>query len=221
MVPSHIGSSIDTSFQRSRSSRNCRAGEGPVCRVSVTAHKMPRDITVTLATVDCPSPLISNRPLSERAGVRMRTKRTKSTIRFRSTRMLWGCPLLVVSCGPDATHDEDRGIARGIIAIGDIAVGVIAIGGLSAGVISIGGLSVGLVTIGGVAFGGIVLGGVAVGGVAFGGVAVGLAAAGGVAVGYYAAGGRAVGTYIINATQRDPQAVEFFRHWLPWISRRT
>ena len=72
--------------------------------------------------------------------------------------MLWGCPLLVVACGPDAAHDEDRGIARGIIAIGDIAVGVVAIGGLTAGVISIGGLSCGVVTIGGVALGGIVLG---------------------------------------------------------------
>ena len=146
----------------------------------------------------------------------MRTKRAKRTIRYRSTRMLWGCPLLVVACGPDTAHDEDRGIARGIIAIGDIAVGVVAIGGLAAGVISIGGLSCGLVTVGGVALGGLVLGGVAVGG-----VAIGLAAAGGVAVGYYAAGGKAVGAYIINAAQRDPQAVEFFRQWLPWISPRT
>ena len=147
--------------------------------------------------------------------------RTKRTIRYRSTRMFRGCPLLVVACGPDSKQGEKRGVAKGIIAIGDIAVGVIAIGGLSAGVISIGGLSCGLVTIGGVALGGLVLGGVAVGGVAFGGVAVGLAAAGGVAVGYYAAGGKAVGTYILNATQRDPQAIDFFRHFLPWISRRT
>ena len=128
------------------------------------------------------SELLSCRFLSEGPGVRMRTRKT---IRYFSTRKLWGCPLLVVARGPDSKRGEKRGVARGIVAIGDIAIGVIAIGGLSAGVISIGGLACGLVSIGGVAVGGLVLGGVAVGGVAFGGVAVGLAAVGGVAVGNY------------------------------------
>ena len=146
--------------------------------------------------------------------------RKKRTFRYRSTRTIWGCPLVDIACGPDTARGESRGFAKGIIAIGDFAVGVIALGGITAGVISIGGLACGLLTIGGVAIGALVLGGVAVGGIAFGGVAIGLAAAGGVAVGYYyAAGGTAIGTHVINAAQRDPQAVEFFSHWLPGIRK--
>ena len=135
----------------------------------------------------------------------------KRTIRFRSSCKVFGYPLLVVSCGPDSTSGELRGSAKGIIAIGDIAIGVVAIGGITAGLVSIGGLSIGLITIGGVAVGGLVLGG----------VAVGVFALGGVAIGYYAAGGKAVGAYVIHATQRDPQAVNFFRHFIPWISPKT
>jgi hypothetical protein len=127
----------------------------------------------------------------------------------------------MIACGPDNSTSEERGFARGIIAIGDIAVGMIAIGGIATGVVSIGGLSLGLVSIGGVAAGGLVLGGVSLGLVAFGGVAVGLAAGGGVAIGYYAAGGRTIGVHLLNATQRSPEAVDFFRYFLPWISRWT
>ena len=137
--------------------------------------------------------------------------RTKRKMRYTSEIKLWGCPLLSIAFGPDTASSRRCGVARGIIAIGDIAVGVIAIGGLSFGLISIGGVAVG----------GLVLGGVALGGLAFGGVAIGLAAAGGVAVGVYAAGGKAVGTYILNSTQRDPQAVDFFGHFFTWIAPKT
>ena len=59
------------------------------------------------------------------------------------------------------------------------------------------------------------LGGVAVGGIVMGGVAIGFVAIGGVAIGYLAKGATTVGSHVINATQSDPQAVEFFRRWLP------
>jgi hypothetical protein len=147
--------------------------------------------------------------------------RNKKSIRYCSSRSLWGYPLVAIAVGPDHNADESRGIARGIIAIGDIAVGVVAVGGMAAGVFSLGGLSCGLITVGGVAVGGLVLGGVALGGVAFGGVAVGLAAGGGVAIGYLAAGGKAVGTYVMDANRRDPQAVDFFRSLLPWIAPKS
>src|SRR6266851_1713672 len=115
---------------------------------------------------------------------------TTKTLRYRSTRMVLGLPLVSVACGPDLEHGERRGTAKGIIAIGDGAVGVLAIGG------------------------------VALGGFAFGGVAIGLVAIGGVAIGYYALGGAAVGTHVITGTHQDPQAIEFFSHWFPGLSKR-
>ena len=56
-------------------------------------------------------------------------------------------------------------VARGIIAIGNIAVGVVAIAGLSCGLVTLGGASIGLLfAVGGAAFGfGISVGGLAVG----------------------------------------------------------
>ena len=71
--------------------------------------------------------------------------------------MILGLPWLDVACGPDLAKGEDRGIAKGIIAVDDLAIGGIAIGGLSCGIISIGGLAAGLFTVGGVALGGVVL----------------------------------------------------------------
>ena len=94
---------------------------------------------------------------------------------YRSTKTLWGWPLVHVLFAPNRF-----GVARGIIAIGDCAVGGIALGSLAVGGIALGGLSVGLVGLGGVAIGLLVaLGGVALGGAAAGGVAMGLAAVGG------------------------------------------
>ena len=63
-------------------------------------------------------------------------------------------------------------VAKGIVAIGNLAVGVVAIGSCSLGVISLGGLCLGLLlALGGVSFGLIALGGLAVGGFAVGGCA--------------------------------------------------
>lgn len=108
--------------------------------------------------------------------------RPKPTIRYRSQKQLLGYPLLVIARGPDDNAGERRGIAKGIIAIGDIAFGVVAIGGISAGVISIGGLSLGLFAVGGIAAGGITLGGVAIGLISLGGVGIGILAKGGAAI---------------------------------------
>lgn len=85
-------------------------------------------------------------------------------------------------------------VAKGIVAIGNLALGVVAIGSCSLGVISLGGLCLGLLlALGGVSFGLIALGGLAVGGFAAGGCAVGqwLAAGGGAFSNYLAIGGGA------------------------------
>lgn len=97
---------------------------------------------------------------------------------YTSRMRIFGIPLVSI-------RFKNRGIAvaRGIIAIGNVAVGVISIGGISVGILSLGGVAGGILA----------LGGVAAGLAAFGGAAFGILAVGGAAVGIYAAGAAAVG----------------------------
>lgn len=89
---------------------------------------------------------------------------------YVSKTKIFGIPLVHVNL----SAGRGTAVAKGIVAIGDIAIGVVAMGGASFGVIALGGLSVGIAALGGVAIGGFVAGGVALGLYALGGVAVGL-----------------------------------------------
>ncbi|MBN2137964.1 MAG: zinc-ribbon domain-containing protein [Sedimentisphaerales bacterium] len=124
---------------------------------------------------------------------------------YRSKRELFGLPMvhIVYGMGIDPVTGRLR-VAKGIIAIGNIAVGGLAIGGVSLGILSLGGLAAGLA----------VFGGMAVGLLAFGGMAIGLIAVGGGAVGYYALGGGAWGKHALGGNASDPEAVEFFKRFL-------
>ena len=154
------------------------------------------------------------------------TMQTAGGVRKRSAKMICGLPLYDIAIGPDLVKGEVRGRARGIIAVGDIAIGwlavggaargIVAIGGVALGVVALGGCAVGVISMGGAALGLLALGGAAIGGVAIGGGAVGIVAVGGGAVGYYACGGGAWGKYVISAVERSPEAVEFFKAWIPW-----
>lgn len=123
------------------------------------------------------------------------------TVRYSSTWRIFRCPIISIAQGPDPTHQELRGHAKGLIAIGDTATGVIAIGGLARGLIAIGGVAVGGITVAGVGIGAFVIAGVALAQTAFGGVAVG----------QYAKGGVAVGAHVISAKKVDETAVIWFR----------
>jgi hypothetical protein len=101
------------------------------------------------------------------------------------------------------------GFGMGIVAVGGAAFGVVAMGGLGIGAIAIGGGSIGLVA----------FGGGSVGVIAVGGGAVGFIAVGGGACGYYAMGQRASGKYVLAFNRQDPEAVEFFKRWIPGVSR--
>jgi hypothetical protein len=139
---------------------------------------------------------------------------------YRSRRKLWGLPLLHIATGMDPVTGRTR-VARGVIAIGNMAVGVVALGsafavgflalggGVALGLVGLaGGLGLGLLAVGG---------GASVGGIALaGGIAVGGLALGGGAVGYYAFGGGAWGAHPFSSTFQDPQAREFLRRWLGW-----
>jgi hypothetical protein len=101
------------------------------------------------------------------------------------------------------------GFGMGIVAVGGAAFGVVAMGGLGVGAIAIGGGSVGLVA----------FGGGSVGVIAVGGGAVGFIAVGGGACGYYAMGQRASGKHVLAFNRQDPEAVDFFKRWIPGVSR--
>jgi hypothetical protein len=149
-------------------------------------------------------------------------ERVKATagrgVRRRSATTVLGLPLYDIATGPDPAKGEMRGHACGVIAIGDIATGVLAFGGYAQGLVAVGGAAVGGICIGGCALGVVLgIGGLAVGGIAIGGMAIGLVSMGGMAVGYYACGGDAAGKYLLTAQRQDPEAVEFFHRWMPWI----
>ncbi len=116
----------------------------------------------------------------------------RSGFEYRSPMSLLGWPLLAVSQGIDPATGRKR-VAKGWLAVGDLAVGGVAVGGVAGGVIAVGGVAGGLLAVGGVAVG------VAA---AVGGVALGCRALGGVAVGYRAVGGAAVGRRVTKPGRR-------------------
>lgn len=130
---------------------------------------------------------------------------------YKSKAEIFGLPLVHIKFSR-GYYRRKTAVAKGIIAIGDIAMGAIAIGGIAMGGLCLGGISLGLLSFGGVSIGLLLaLGGVAIGGLAIGGGAVGLGAIGGAAFGkiafggfakgVVAIGGKAVGEYIITGTQ--------------------
>jgi serine/threonine protein kinase len=131
---------------------------------------------------------------------------------YRSQTTIFGWPLLHVAFGRDMATNRRR-VARGIIAVGDLAIGLVAIGSGAIGGLAIGGGAIGLIALGGGAVGLLLaMGGAAVGGLAIGGAAIGWAAIGGGAFGYYALGGEAQGFHAYGGRLQDPAALEFFRH---------
>lgn len=114
---------------------------------------------------------------------------------YRSARTLLGLPLVHVYLGPRRPGQRVR-VAKGWLAVGDVALGGVAFGGAAVGLCAWGGAAVGLLlAFGGIALGGAVCGGMAAGAYAFGGLSLGYLAFGGFARGHYAIGGYAHGTY--------------------------
>jgi hypothetical protein len=157
-----------------------------------------------------------------------RPNRHARSVRIRSSRTVWGLPLYDIALGPDLERGESRGVARGIIAIGDIAMGGLALGGAALGIVAFGGASIGVVAlggagiglllgIGGLGIGSIAIGGGAIGAIAFGGGALGFIAVGSASFGYYALGAGAFGKHVISVAQQDPVAVDFFKTWFSWL----
>jgi hypothetical protein len=145
--------------------------------------------------------------------------------RYRSKVTLFGLPVVSVALGP--SEGEIRGVAKGIIAVGDVAIGFLAVGGVSIGIVAVGGATLGLFALGGLAIGLLTaMGGTAIGGAVVGGAAIGVLAFGAGAAGIWAQGVGAAGTFVrsMNAAMRrgatgSPPGFEqvtwFFGPWPP------
>jgi tRNA A-37 threonylcarbamoyl transferase component Bud32 len=143
--------------------------------------------------------------------------RSRFGFEYRSRATLWGWPLVHVATGYDPATGRRR-VAKGIVAVGELAVGGVAIGGGALGIFASGGCGVGIVSWSGIAIGVLAVGGFAIGGVAFGGFAVALIAVGGFAAGYYATGGQVAGIHATGGNVTDPEAAAFFGAWVgPWL----
>ena len=141
-----------------------------------------------------------------------------SGFEYRSKARLFGLPLLHIAYGINAETGKLM-VAKGIIAIGNIALGIVAIGGFAFGVLTFGGVALGVAALGGIAaalYGAV--GGIAIAGqYAFGGIAIaGYVAIGGMAISWnYAFGGLAIGKHPYGSNYRDPQALEFLKNLFP------
>jgi hypothetical protein len=133
---------------------------------------------------------------------------------YKSKLEILGLPLVHVAYGMDPDSGRMR-VAKGIIAIGNIALGLIAIGGIGLGGICISGLALGIFCLGGMAISILAsLGGLAISGyLALGGLAIaGEIAAGGMAISLnYAFGGFAIAKHPYGGNYQDPLAMEYLR----------
>ncbi|MGA2141114.1 MAG: hypothetical protein ABSG94_01730 [Brevinematales bacterium] len=123
-------------------------------------------------------------------------------IEYRSKINIFGLPLVHIKYSTRLSRSWKPGIARGIVAIGNIASGIIAIGGISIGIIAIGGISGGVLAIGGLAAGLMAAGGISAGFYAVGGIAIGFFTIGGASLGYhsiYGANGARAWNFIIKS----------------------
>lgn len=105
---------------------------------------------------------------NEYYGVTIGLSRRAKPYEYISKAKIFGIPLVHINI----SGRYGIGVAKGIIAIGDVAFGLISIGGLSLGLISIGGISIGAFALGGIAAGALAIGGIAIGYTAIGGIAV-------------------------------------------------
>jgi hypothetical protein len=97
---------------------------------------------------------------------------------YRSRPAPGGLPWVRVCIRGQTEHGYRLGVARGVVALGDVAIGLVAFGGIAVGLVGVGGVALGLVALAGVSLDVLAVGGVAIGVTAMGAVAVGVVAHG-------------------------------------------
>jgi len=111
-----------------------------------------------------------------------------------------------------------RGVARGFIAASLSPFGVLSFGVSAVCCFAFGACAAGPASVGGVVIGLIAIGGVAVGLLAVSLGAMGFVGAGDLAIGHYASAQPLLSAHVFSATIQDPQAIQFFNHWLPGLT---
>ena len=125
---------------------------------------------------------------------------------YKSKTQVFGWPLLHVARGINPQTGMPR-VARGIIAIGNLAIGLFALGGIALGGFAFGGLGIGLFAFGGVALGLVTFGGLSLGLLlAIGGLAISL---------YVAVGGLALAPYYLGGNGIHPGLLQQIGRWFP------
>ena len=85
-----------------------------------------------------------------------------SNIEFRSKEEINGWPLVHINFGTNPETGRPL-VAKGVVAIGNIAFGVVSIGAAAVGVVTLAGFGLGVVSLGGIAIGLVALGAVSFG----------------------------------------------------------
>jgi hypothetical protein len=109
--------------------------------------------------------------------------RSRRRWEYRSGLAPGGLPWVHICIGGPTESGYRLGVARGVIALGDVAIGVVALGGVAVGLVGIGGVALGLAALAGIGVGLFALGGLAIGVTAYGAVAIGLTSHGALASG--------------------------------------
>ena len=81
---------------------------------------------------------------------------------YRSKEEINGWPLIHINFGTNPETGRPL-VAKGVVAIGNIAFGIVSIGGAAFGVVTLAGFGLGIVSLGGIAIGIVALGAVALG----------------------------------------------------------
>ena len=92
----------------------------------------------------------------------MTTLPQHTNFEYRSKEEISDWPLIHINIGSNPDTGQPL-VAKGVVAIGNVAFGVVSIGGVAFGVVTLAGIGLGVVSLGGIAIGTIALGGVALG----------------------------------------------------------
>ena len=92
----------------------------------------------------------------------MKTLPQLVNFKYRSKEEINGWPLIHINLGAHPETGQPL-VAKGVVAIGNIAVGIVSIGAVAFGVVTLAGIGLGIVSLAGIAFGIVALGAIALG----------------------------------------------------------
>ena len=92
----------------------------------------------------------------------MSTKHQPTNFEYRSKKEINGWPLIHINLGAHPETGQPL-VAKGVVAVGNVAIGIVSIGPVAFGIVTLAGLGLGIVSLGGIAIGITALGAIALG----------------------------------------------------------